>query len=568
MPVWMYLFEYKNIDCGNLKLSRFLENAGQKLSSFTLTPIIERPQALGPRKTTARMIDQDTWVSIRLLYLRQGKSKSWLAREFGISRNTVAKYLKTDSEAPKYTVSLARGRPVSGKWEEHVRAILEEDRNAPRKQKHTAKRVYERLVADYQFDGSHRTVRMIVSDLKNKPGQALFLPLQFEPGKDAQVDFGESYADIAGVRTKLQIFEMRLNYSRKKFVMAVRAPNMESFMEAHVRAFKFLGGVPERLTYDNLGLAVVRVGSGKSRTLTKKFKELKGFYAFETNFCTVGIEGAHEKGGVEGGIGFSRRNWLVPVPNVQTLEELNVSLMMRCIEDGDRTVSGQSESIDVAFLRESQLLLPLPGRAFDPGTARTSVIADTYQTVAYDCNRYSIPAKFVGKPLRLRAYMDKLVLATGTQVIVEHERIHQKGCYGLKPEHYFDQLERKPHAVPFARPLLQTTWPAGYWEFYKKLVERHGASEAGRDFVRVLRCHMQHGAILTSKAIRDCENTEVVSADVILQIVAQARYSSQIQPEPLDMTARPVLSEYVVELQQTIQYQNLIGEQNNEHRVA
>jgi transposase len=501
-----------------------LENANQKLSSFTFTPIIERPQDLGPRKTTARMIDQDTWVSIRLLYLRQGKSKSWLAREFGIARNTVAKYLKKDSEAPKYNASQARGRPISDKWEEHVRAILEEDRNAPRKQKHTAKRVYERLVAEYQFDGSHRTVRMIVSNLKNKPGQAVFLPLQFEPGKDAQVDFGESYADIAGVRTKLQIFEMRLNYSRKKFVMAVRAPNMESFMEAHVRAFEFLGGVPERLTYDNLGLAVVRVGSGKSRTLTKKFKELKGFYAFETNFCTVGIQGAHEKGGVEGGIGFSRRNWLVP--------------------------------------------LPLPGRAFDPGTARTSVIADTYQTVAYDSNRYSVPAKFVGKPLRLRAYMDKLVLAAGAEVIAEHERIHEKGCYGLKPEHYFDQLERKPHAVPFARPLLQATWPAGYWDFYKKLVERKGAGEGGRDFVRVLRCHMQHGAILTAQAIRDCDSAGLVSADAILQVVAQARFSSCLQPEPLDMTARPALSEYVVELQETIQYQILIGGQNNEHRVA
>jgi transposase len=553
---------------GKLKLSRYFGNASQKLSSFTLPPIMTRPQALGSRKTTARMIDQDTWVSIRLLYLRQGKSKSWIAREFGISRNTVAKYLKGDSEAPKYKASQARGRPVSDKWEEHVRLILADDRNAPRKQKHTAKRVYERLVTEQQFDGSPRTVRMIVANIKNKPSKAVFLPLQFEAGKDAQVDFGESYADIGGIRTKLYIFEMRLNYSRKKFVMAVRAPNMESFMEGHVRAFEFFGGVPERLTYDNLGLAVVHVGKGKIRTLTKKFKELKGFYAFETNFCTVGIEGAHEKGGVEGGIGFSRRNWFVPVPKVETLEELNEELVARCIDDGERTVFGQTETIKEAFERECTVLMPLPERRFDPGTARSSVIADSYQTVVYESTRYSVPAKFVGKPLRLRAYMDKLVIATGAEVVAEHERSYEEGHYELKPEHYFDQLEKKPHAVPFARPLLQARWPEGYWEFYKRLVEQKGASEGGRDFVRVLRCHMQHGADLTTQAIQYCTKLGLTSADAILQLVAQSRFSSSLHTEPLDMTARPALSEYVVELQETVRYQILIGGQENEHRVA
>jgi len=561
------VFCIEDVD-GKLKLSRSFGNASQKLSSFTITPIMKRPQRTGSRKLTAKMIDQDTWVSMRLLYLRQGKSKSWLAREFGISRNTVAKYLKGDSEAPKYKASQARGRPISDKWEEHVRQILEDDRNAPRKQKHTAKRVYERLVAEYKFDGSHRTVRMIVANIKNKPGKTVFLPLQFEPGKDAQVDFGESYVDIAGVRTKLYIFEMRLNYSRKKFVMAVRAPNMESFMEAHVRAFEFLGGVAGRLTYDNLGLAVVRVGSGKSRTLTKKFKELQGHYAFEPNFCTVGIEGAHEKGGVEGGIGYSRRNWFVPVPKVETLEELNLNLVARCVEDGERTVAGQNESIREAFERERLQLLPLPGRRFDPGTARSSVIADTYQTIMYESNRYSIPPRFVGKPLRLRAYMDKLVFATGVEVVAEHERVHAKDHYQLKPEHYFDQLERKPHAVPFARPLLQASWPEGYWEFYKSLVERNGASEGGRDFVRVLRCHMQHGAIHTAEAMRRCEKAGLVNADALLQIVAQLRFSWCVETEPLDMTARPALTEFVVELQETAQYQTLIGGPNNEHRVA
>jgi transposase len=507
------------------------------------------------------MIDQDAWASIRLLHLRQGKSKSWIARELGIARNTVAKYLK-DCEAPKYRVTQPRGRPVSDKWREHVRKILEDDRDAPHKQKHTAKRIYDRLVAEHQFTGSQRTVRALVADIKNKPGAKAGLPLQFGPGKDAQVDFGESYADIAGVRTKLQVFELRLNYSRKKFVMAVMSANMESFMEAHVRAFEFLGGVPERLTYDNLGLAVVQVGKGKQRTLTKKFKELKGFYAFESNFCTVGLEGAHEKGGVEGGIGFSRRNWMVPVPKVESLEELNAILERRCVSDGKRTVAGETETIDAAFEREKPALLALQERRFDPGTARGGAIPDSYQTVVYESNRYSVPNKCVGKPLRVRAYMDKLVFATGIEVVAEHRRTYEKHSYVLAPEHYLDQLERKPHAVPYARPLLQTEWPEGYWSFYKRLVDERGASDGGKDFIRILRCHMQHGAMLTAQAIRECASLGRISADAVLQVVGQVKLAKSVQCQPLSLDEHPSLREYSVQLQETNEYQILIGGTN------
>lgn len=528
---------------------------------------MERPQGLGSRKLTASMIDQDTWVAVRLLHHRQSKSKSWIARELGIARNTVAKYLK-DSDAPKYVSTRPRGRPIADKWEEHVRKILEDDRNAPRKQKHTAKRIFDRLVAEHQYTGSERTVRYLVADIKNKPAQKACLPLQFEPGKDAQVDFGESYADIDGVRTKLQVFEMRLNYSRKKFVMAVRAANMESFMEAHVRAFEFLGGTPQQLTYDNLSLAVVRVGTGKDRKLTKKFKELKGFYAFESNFCTPGIKGAHEKGGVEGGIGFSRRNWMVPVPKVGSLEELNEMLLRRCVEDGDRVVEGQSETIQEAFSRERTFLLALPQHRFDPGTARSNVIADSYQTVVYESNRYSVPHKYVGRPLRVRAYMDKLVFSVATEVVAEHRRVYDKESYCLNPEHYLEQLEKKPNAVPYARPLLQAEWPEGYWSFYKRLVEQKGPSEGGRDFVRLLRCHMQHGGTRTAQAIQECSEVGLISVDAVLQLVAQSRYATNMAVTQLDLTEHPTLRGYAVELEETARYQILLGEQANEHCVT
>ncbi|MBS1954387.1 MAG: IS21 family transposase [Cyanobacteria bacterium SZAS-4] len=453
---------------------------------------MSKPRTSGSRKATAQMIDQDTWVSIRLLHLRQGKSKSWLAREFGISRNTVAKYL-ANPEAPRYRTVKPRGKPILSKWEEHVRDILAEDRNAPRKQKHTARRVFSRLVEEHGYDGSERTIRSLVANIRHQPLQTATLPLEFAPGMDAQVDFGESYVDVAGVRTKLYGFEMRLNYSRKKFCMFVPAANTESFLEAHLRAFVYFGGVPNRLTYDNLGLAVIKVGKGKERKLTKKFLELQGFYAFAVNFCKPGIEGAHEKGGVESGIGFSRRNWMVPVPQVASIDELNAIIWNRCNADGKRIVAGQTLSIDEAFELERGKLLSLPKRKFDAGVPRGSSIADTYQTIAFENNRYSVPTKALGKPLRIRAYFEKVVIACGQEIVAEHQREYSRDKYCLKIEHYLEQLERKPHAVPFAKPVKMAKLPDEYWKFYDCVVEQRGASQGGRDFVRLLRAHCRYG---------------------------------------------------------------------------
>ena len=172
-----------------------------------------------------------------------------------------------------------------------------------------------------------------MADLKNKPAAKASIPLVFQPGLDAQVDFGESYADIGGQRVKLQGFEMRLNYSRKKFIQFFPSTDKEAFLEGHVRAFAYFKGVVTRLSYDNLSAGVAEVGKGKERTLTREFKQLKGYYNFETNFCKPGIEGAHEKGGVESGIGFSRRNWMVPIPAFDSLAELNEYILKKCLED-------------------------------------------------------------------------------------------------------------------------------------------------------------------------------------------------------------------------------------------
>ena len=332
---------------------------------------------------------------------------------------------------------------------------------------------------------------------------------------------------------------MRLNYSRKKFAMYFLSPDKEAFLEGHVRAFEYFGGVVERLSYDNLGLAVAHIAEGKNRILTKEFKELKGFYAFKTNFCKPGKEGAHEKGGVESGIGFSRRNWMVPVPQFESLDELNSYILAKCHQDEARQVHGESQTIGEAWEQEKPLLLPLPANPFDPGV-RSGCIVDNYCTVALKNNHYSVPAKFVGRSVSIRSYWNRVVISDGVNVLANHVRSYGKDEYLLSPEHYLDLLEKRPHAVPYARPLLAYDWPAGYWDCYQEMVSMIGPGPAGRDFIRLLRCHVKYGGALVSEALSEARALDISNVDVIIATIDQKRFK-ETAPELCDLSDHPAL---------------------------
>jgi transposase len=485
------------------------------------------------------VLTADDWTAIRWLHFREGKSARWIAKEFRLSRKTVAKYLEKP-DAPRYTLSQLRAKPVADQWRTRIEEILETDKDAPRKQRHTARRIYHRLVDEAGYSGSERTIRQLVADLKNKPAAKASIPLVFQPGKDAQVDFGESYADIDGRRVKLHGFEMRLNYSRKKFIQYFPSTDKEAFLEGHVRAFAYFGGVVERLSYDNLSAGVAHVGKSKHRVLTTEFKDLKGYYNFDTNFCQPGEEGAHEKGGVESGIGFSRRNWMVPVPAFDSLAQLNDYILQKCIEDEQRLVDGQEQTIGEAWKKEQAMLLPLPARPFDPAVSHGGLV-DNYCTVALKDSHYSVPAKYVGKALTIRAYWDRLQITDGLTVIAEHPRTYQKEEYVLNPEHYLDLLERRPHAIPYARPLVQHAWPPGYWEFYQRMVEGIGPGPAGRDFVRILKTHVKYGSAFVGKAITESMSLGSASADFVIALVDRARLKTTA-PETTDIDTYPQLA--------------------------
>jgi transposase len=508
---------------------------------------------------TAPLLTLEDWTSIRWLHFREKRSIRWIAKEFRISRTTIAKYLERP-DAPRYNLSQSRAKPVADQWRVRVEEILEGDKNAPRKQRHTARRIYCRLVKEDGYVGSERTIRQVVADLKNKPAAKASIPLVFQPGLDAQVDFGESYADIGGQRVKLQGFEMRLNYSRKKFIQFFPSTDKEAFLEGHVRAFAYFKGVVTRLSYDNLSAGVAEVGKGKERTLTREFKQLKGYYNFETNFCKPGIEGAHEKGGVESGIGFSRRNWMVPIPAFDSLAELNEYILKKCLEDEERQVDGESQTIGQAWRAEQPTLLPLPARPFDPAVYHRGLV-DNYCTVTLKDSHYSVPAKYVGKGLNIRAYWDRLQITDGLVVVAEHPRTYKKDEYVLEPEHYLDLLEKRPHAIPYARPLVQHAWPDGYWKFYQQMTKEVGPGPAGRDFIRILRSHVKYGAELVGNAVKESMLLGSASADFVIALVDRARRVTLL-PEETDIDTYPQLAGIRVTLCPTPeQYHTLLAAQ-------
>lgn len=498
------------------------------------------------------MLDVEDWRSLRWLHLREGKSQRWISKEFGISRNTVSKYLQ-NPDPPKYTMKTDREQPLRAQWRPIVARLLEADSDAPKKQRHTARRLYDRLVAEHGYRGSIRTVQYLMTEFRKTGGKQVSLPLAFQAGKDAQVDFSESVVILAGQKQKVFGFEMRLNYSRKKFVMFFPCQNREAFYEGHVQAFEYFGGVPARITYDNLRAAVRKVLQGKRRELADGFKKLAGYYAFEPNFCTP--RRANEKGGIEGSIGYSRRNWLVPVPSFSDMDELNRFARRKCDEENNRVVAGTSCTIGEAFDCERGHLLGLPGKPFGASIIQAGCV-DGYSTISFARNHYSVPVSVADKRLLVRAYWDRIEITDGRNIVAQHKRCHSVGKYIFDPFHYIEALEKKPNAVPYAAPIVQHEWPPGYWQFFERL-NKIDSSRAGREFVRLLRIHRQYGPTLTIAAVEEANGLLATNCDVVLSFIHCKMREQQVPPQ-LELIEGE-LATHAVKLAQPDQYDELLG---------
>jgi transposase len=394
--------------------------------------------------------------AVRKAYHRDQKSIRRIVQDLGIARNTVRKILAAENpDPPRYRLSRRKRKPVLDPVIPVIEAWLKADAEAPRKQQHTAKRIFERLREEYGFTGSERRVREYVAEYRQKPTE-VFLPLGFEPGEMAQVDWAEVTVNLAGLRTKVQLFCLVLNYSGTLYCQAFERANQEAFFEGHTQAFTFLGGVPRTITYDNLTSAVKKILQGRNREENERFVVFRSGWLFDSRFCRPAR--GNEKGRVENMVKFAERNLFTPVPCVNNLEELNVLLQERCRAYQNHIQARQTETVGDRLQAERPSLLPIP--IYPPECCRiVSLKADKSALVQFETNRYSVPVEYAYQSLWLKAFVDRLEITSQEDVIATHARLSGRFQESIRFEHYRKILERKPGALTHLRALDKEPLP-------------------------------------------------------------------------------------------------------------
>lgn len=462
--------------------------------------------------------------AIRRAYYQDHKSIRAIAREQGHGRDVIRAALAgTEPGPPCYRLRQPKPQPVREAIAPLVDAWLTADQAAPRKQRHTAVRVYHRLVAEHGYAGSERTVRLCVQEWKaaHRDDALGFVPLAYAPGAEAQCDWGDAVVRIGGVEQAASIFSIRLCYSLKPFVCAFPAARQECFFAAHEAAFALWGGVPQRITYDNLTSAVRTVLQGRKRVEQEAFVAFRGHHLFASHFCRPGLEGAHEKPLVESLVGYSRRNFLVPVPDVPSWAALNAALYARCVREDARMASGRGHTIGALWQEEQAHLLPLQRQGY-PCCRTVATRATRQGLVTFERNRYSVPTRYGGVRLLLRAFPWEVEISDGQSVIARHPRLYGRDGEHLDPLHYLSLLERKPGAFDLARPIQQwaVQWPPIY-RTYLDALQRARPHEARREFVRILQLHARYTPAAIGAALERAYGLCCWSADGVEQLVHQ-----------------------------------------------
>jgi transposase len=455
----------------------------------------------------------DWWTKIRLEVLRGEVSKREVLRREGIHWETLKKIL-AHSEPPGYQTKQTRPKPKIGPFLERIEQIIQDDKHLPKKQRHTAKRIYERI-KEMGYQGKYTQVKEAVRDIK-RVKREVFMPLIHLPG-EAQADFGYALAKISGVLKKVGFFAMALPFSDAFFVMVFERECTESYWEGHVRAFEFFGGVPQRISYDNSRIMVSKVVGSYKRKLTDGFLKLQSHYLFKEHFCRVARP--NEKGVVEGLIKFARLNFFVPVPQAHDLGELNLRLVEMCREDMRRRLRGKSATKAELFVEDQAAFLDLPPSTFD-ACRKQPTRANSLSLVRFDDNDYSVPVDYAHHEILVKGYVDRVVLCHKQKVVAEHRRSWEKEGVFFNYLHYLPLLERKPGSLDYARPLAHLNLPECFDTLRRRLVvaeEKEG--EATREFIRVLRLLEDYPMAKLRKAVEKALCLRAPSRDAVAQFL-------------------------------------------------
>ena len=468
-----------------------------------------------------------------------------LAEKHHVHRRTVRQALESATPPP-------RKIPVRTGWvlesfKSAIDAMLRTDLEAPRKQRHTARRVLARLVEEHAAEGlSYSTVRDYVARRRpeiwaetGRTASQVFVPQDHAFGAEGEVDFADLWVVLGGVKTKTHLFTFRLSGSGRSVHRAFGSQGQEAFLEGHVYAFEQLGGVPFRhVRYDNLKAAVSRVLIGRNRLESDRWVAFRSHYGFDAFYCQPGVEGAHEKGGVEGEGGRFRRTHCVPMPVVDSLAELNELLAKADAKDEHRRIGNRPQTVGHDGQLERASLRPLPAEPFPTWLTLTPRVDRHARVTVRQCF-YSVPAKLIGRTVRVQLGASTVTIFDRQTQVAAHQRVIARGGQSLILDHYLEVLTRKPGALPGATALQQaraagtfTPTHDGFWALARA---RLGDAAGTRALVEVLLLHRRMAAAEVVAGMAAALRLDNPSPDVVA-VEARAAAGRRHEPGPIALT--------------------------------
>jgi transposase len=439
----------------------------------------------------------ELWSEVRRRVLTGELSKRQACKDYGLHWDTLAKILGHE-EPPGYRQKAVRQKPVLGPFVALIHEILQADRQAPPKQRHTAKRILQRLRQE-GYQGGRTVVQEEVRRWKRRSAE-VFMPLTHRPG-EAQADFGEATVVYRGQTRKAAMFVMSLPFSDALFCQLFPRECTETFQEGHRRAFEFFGAVPARISYDNTKIAVSKVVQKRGGVFTREFLRLESHYLFEHHFCLV--RRPNEKGHTENLVGYARRNFLVPVPELDDFEVFNDGLAEACRQDLGRRLRGKEGTKAELLEEDRRAMRPLPSRPFEARRVEPCQ-ANSLSLVRFDRNDYSVPTRYAHHDVLAVGGIERVRLVVEDRVVAEHLRDWDKENVHYDPVHYLALLERKPGALDFGKPFDDWDLPEGFGVLRRRLEGELG-SHGRREFIKVLRllegCQLQELARAVDRAL-------------------------------------------------------------------
>ena len=504
------------------------------------------------------MFTVELYAGIRRAIMVEGLSRREAAQRFGVHRNTITKMLHY-SVPPGYR---RRERPVAKKLGPHtawIDKVLDDDRGVHHKQRHTARRIFDRLRIEEGFSGGYTIVREYVARAMQR-SREMFIPLSHQPGH-AQADFGQADGYIAGKKIRFYYFCVDLPHSDACFVKAYPAETAEAFCDGHVAAFAFFGGVPLSILYDNTRLAVAKIVKGGARLRSQMFAELQSHYLFEDRFGRPGK--GNDKGKVEGLVGFVRRNFMTPLPVADSFDALNARLLDACVKRRQAVLRGHTTTIDERMQADIAVFMSLPPAPYD-ACHKIATRVSSVSLVRYRSNDYSVPTRYGHQEVLAKGYVDRVEISCCGEIIATHPRSYEKGAFIYNPLHYLALLEHKSKALDQAAPL--DDWRlADCVHRLRRLMEARMGNQGRREFIQVLRLMEDFHQYQVEQAIAEALKLGAISFDAVKMLLL-ARMENR--PARLDLAFYPYLPAATVGATDPRAYLGLITDRNGMPVVA